>query len=514
MGKKMDRAGSFTREPRTDGELRSGARLPSRFSSVALFTFGFASFFLTAAVWTWSPIQPLFDPRSSALLAACALLFHFVICGRRLGSFDPGIWVPVLFFLHYFGMTIAIELIGSSSFYTYDAWGMGLPRVEQGFAAALLTLVAFLFGFHLVPLADMASSPQIPLSDERSIRSAGHLLLWGGLAMIGIGIPLVGASIVFGHYGEMKETMKFGLADFRLIGAGFIFAVAGVCAVLSSATRAGSPSVVWGVAGSVLIFIFLVLTGDRTGMSTLAFGGGWVFTQRIKKVPRWFVVAGFILMFLISPMIKEYRVWKNLEETSTLTLSDLAASTFYEMGSSVQVFSWTLEEIPANKPYDWGMSVVAQTLEIIPNFGLRVGERLIRFDPLEHRPSKWITWVANPVKYAVAGGGYGFAVGAEWYFNFGFPGLLFGMMFLGWLTAYTRNHSRDSSWRLLMATLMFIFMVNVVRNSLGYPLRSTAWPLVAFLILARFIPSVIGRRPRPEQPHLQASASSYDPQFR
>ena len=114
---------------------------------------------------------------------------------------------------------------------------------------------------------------------------------------------------------------------------------------------------------------------------------------------------------------------------------------------------------------------------------------------MKYRPNEWVTWVADPIRYYADGGGYGYAVGAEWYFNFGLPGMFFGMILLGWLTAYTRNHSRDGPWELTLACLMFLFMVIIVRNDLGYPMRSTVWPIIGFLILRQVGHYLIPRTP-------------------
>jgi hypothetical protein len=124
-----------------------------------------------------------------------------------------------------------------------------------------------------------------------------------------------------------------------------------------------------------------------------------------------------------------------------------------------------------------------QILNGIPNFRGKVGNRILSFDPLEYDPSKWVTWTASPNKYYNAGGGFGYAVGAEWYFNFGFPGVFFGMIWMGWLTAFMRNRSRKNTMWLIVACLYFGLLVTVVRNDIGYPLRTMMWPLVGYWIL-------------------------------
>jgi oligosaccharide repeat unit polymerase len=472
----------------------------SRPSVLALTVLGSASILLTGIVWFWPQDRPPFGPGTCLALAVVLLIVHLVGIGRRLGSFDPGMWVPVLIILHSFGMVVAVEMIPDSGYFDYDPYGKGVPRVEQGFALALLTQVLFMFGFHLFPMRSMRGQPPPPGEASSSVRLASHALLWGGALMIIIGIPVAGVGLVFGHYGEAKEAAKFAEEDFRLIGAGYLFATAGIYGLIASARSHWDSSFLSAAGASLLLLIFLFLTGDRTGMSVLAFAGGWAYTQRLQRVPTWFVVTGFIVMFLFMPIVKEYRTWRNVDESTRAPISSLAAITFYEMGSTVQVYSYTLEEIPKNKDYDWGMSVVAQFVNIIPNFGTTAGRRFMSFDPLDHDPSKWVTWAANPSKYFRSGGGYGYAVGAEWYFNLGMPGVFFGMILMGVMTGYFRDRVHRSTMWMISSAIMFGFMVGVVRNDVGYPMRTALWPLAGYAIMVPIFNRFLGRRSGPREP--------------
>jgi oligosaccharide repeat unit polymerase len=385
--------------------------------------------------------------------------------------------------LHYFGMVVPVELVPDSGYYTYDTYNYGLPQVARGFAMALDVFVLYILGFHLLPTLNLNRRPDPRVPAESAIVISSVLLMLGGTAMMLIGIPLTGAGVVFGAYGEMKEAVKFGLADYRFIGAGFLFAAGGIYGVLATIDRLRSTRFRIAMACAVFILVFLVLTGDRTGMSLVIFSGGWALTQRVVRIPRWIVVGGFCFMFLLMPIIKEYREYRDVEETQAKSVIQLASATFYEMGSSVQIHSFTIDRIPSEKDFNWGKSVIVQILNGIPNFRGKVGNRILSFDPLEYDPSKWVTWTASPNKYYNAGGGFGYAVGAEWYFNFGFPGVFFGMIWMGWLTAFMRNRSRKNTMWLIVACLYFGLLVTVVRNDIGYPLRTMMWPLVGYWIL-------------------------------
>jgi hypothetical protein len=130
--------------------------------------------------------------------------------------------------------------------------------------------------------------------------------------------------------------------------------------------------------------------------------------------------------------------------------------------------------------------------------------RYFGLDALKHNPSKWLVATANPSKWRKQAGGYGYALGAEWYFNFGMPGVLFGMAFLGFGMNWVRNRSRTSPLWLTFASLLSIMGVTLVRNDFGYPFRQLLWPFATLLIFQLLLPTrrtaprfAAAARPRP-----------------
>jgi hypothetical protein len=192
---------------------------------------------------------------------------------------------------------------------------------------------------------------------------------------------------------------------------------------------------------------------------------------------------------LLMPIMKEYREFKTTEESQQKNLSTLSLSILTEMGSTYQVFCYTLEHIPKDKDYDYGMSLVDSVLNAIPNVGLTAGKSFI-LNPLEHQPSKWITSFINPIKFTV-GGGYGYAIGAQWYFDFGIPGVLLGMIAVGYLTARIRNAARRGGLMLVWSGLFCQGLILLTRNTIGYPMRVMFWPLIAVFVF-RYVFSTLG----------------------
>ena len=450
---------------------------------------------LFCLVLAW-PRGGLWGPGVSTLLAWILFACHLALCGRRLGAFDPGIWIPVLMLLHYFGMPIAVELMRDPVYVDYDAWNVGgPPQLSLSFAVALLTLACFLCGFHAAGVPELASAPEPPGPERRPLLGPALCLLLGGFAFILVGIPLGGADLIFGSYGDYKLAMKYADADLRFFSTGFIFVHCGIYGLLAC-HEPRHPWRLWGaLAASAVLGAFLVIAGNRSGLSVLALSGGWVFTQRVRRVPRWPVVLAFSVAMVGMPILGQWRQAK-AEHVEVAGLRHLAAAVFYEMGETLPVYSYTLEYIPEEKGFDYGMSVLNQLIMNVPNLG-GVGRRF-GLDPLAHDPDNWVTYVANPIKYQRLLGGYGYALGAEWYFNFGMPGVLLGMILTGFVTGWVRARSRRSAAWSTFAALFYGMMLAIVRNDLGYPLRTLLWPLVGLWLLQALWPR--------SRPHVAAAA--------
>jgi oligosaccharide repeat unit polymerase len=456
------------------------------YAPVALFVLGMATLMLFFLSWL-VPSQDLWGPGISAAIGWALFAVHIVSTRRYLSAFDPAIWVPVNMLLNYFGMVIAVAL--SSKKLNYDPFNLGTPpRLNLSFTAALLTLTAFMLGTHLAGWMRSNRDPEEWPASARSIYGPAWAVTLLGSAMIAIGIPIAGPALLFGAYGDMKAAQKFATADLRFFSTGIIILQCGLFALVASYDRTRPWSLRFVFLAAAFLAMLRVSIGDRAGLMTLALGAGWAYTQRVRRVPHWITVAGFIGAFLVMPIIGEFRQYRSVDTSGGFELRELAASTFYDMGSSLIAFSYTLEHIPRDKSYDYGLSIVAQLLDNIPNVGLSPG-RLFGLAVLEHNPSKWLVATANPSKWKNAAGGYGYAVGAEWYFNFGMPGILIGMVSLGYLTGRVRNRSRRSPLVLTFASLMTIMMVGLVRNDFGYPFRLVLWPFITLMIFYFVMPS-------------------------
>jgi oligosaccharide repeat unit polymerase len=476
--------------PTTATSAHRGGDAPFR-SLPALVLFGMVSLILTPIAWLWYDLGAPWGPGGSALIAWTLLVVHLTV-GRRLhGSVDILIWIPVLFAMFYFGAPVAVDLFGA--FDNYDPYGLGhpAPRLDQAFAVALLGYSAFLFGIHAAGIRPL-TRPRRPAHD-RDLLVPGFILLTIGTCMLAVGVVVSGFSTLRTlGYGELMDIRKFAGADFRLISVGVYFAPAGAIAMLAS-HRPGrlAPTILACLSLLPPMALNLAL-GDRGNVMIIGLSAAWVASQRIVRLPHAVVLTAFLFGMLSGPIVAEYRQYRSVSETSRASLTHLVAATFYETGSTIQVFGYTIDEIPARRHYDWGLSVVNPLWELLPNLG-RLGSKGALLDITEHHPGVWVVKVANPNKFETNLGGYGYAIAAEWYFNFGIPGVLLGMIFTGWLTARVRNASADSALKLTWSGIFFGMMTLLIRNTLGAPTRMAIWSIAALAGIA-FIWRLLGPR--------------------
>jgi oligosaccharide repeat unit polymerase len=484
-----------------------GAAITERraaFYPFALIFFACASTILFGAILFWRSGAGFWGPGGSTLAAWGFVAVHVVSCRRVLNAFDPVAWVPVLMLLFYMGLPISIHLFGVG---TYDSWGLGYPpRLDQAFAVALLCIATFILGTHLAGFRNLSEVLPDGGVEPRSIRIPALCLLWGGFAMTLVGIAVTGADLLFGDYSTMRTAHATGASDMRLFGTGQLFAQAGVFGVLAT-HNSRRKLMTWVALGLAALLVLLMIgTGDRGGLGALIFGTGWVYSLRVRRVPSWSVVAGFLFAFLMIPVVGEYRIYGDAKGAEQQSVAELVAGSFYEMGGTINVFCYTIDNIPSNKPYDWGLSYVAQILRLIPNFGIMVGGQTTPLSTINHDPSNWLTLTASPSKYYLTSARYGYAMGAEWYFNYGLPGVLVGMTLIGWVTGRFRNSARNNPFWLTVSALYVSMMMLLVRNSLAYPIRTMVWPLVGMLIIYALVP----KRRKPDHATSDLSLNDLD----
>jgi oligosaccharide repeat unit polymerase len=451
-------------------------------SIVACFSFGMLSLLLLPLSYFWPREGGWWSMEITLAIALASFGMHLAVGQRRLNAFDPSIWFPISMLLFYFGVPIASAL--SPGPYHYSWWNLGLPpQLDRALIVSLMAFVAFLLGFHIVGIKNMSNRPRFEPKSDRALLYAGLCLLAGGIAMNMLGILIAGPSLIFGAYGEMRKAGFHAVYDSRLIGIGFLFAAGGVYAVLASFDRRQLWALVLSGLGGAYISLFLLLTGDRGGLSAFVVAAGWVWVTRIRGLRKRWIVPALLATIIVMPMFKEYRQYRSTDESRAMSVRDLVTAGFTEMGNAIGALTYSLEYIPSDKGYDYGLSYVQGLLGAVPNPSPARGKPLLQLNPLKHAPGHWLTATVDPIQYAAHGPNRGFSYVAEWYFNFGLPGVLLGMILTGYVISRIRNQAAASGMVLATSALVLGMSLLLVRNHFGYPLKTALWPFTGMLVL-------------------------------
>jgi oligosaccharide repeat unit polymerase len=380
----------------------------------------------------------------------------------------------------------------------YDQWGGGNAAfVARGYCASLLSFVTLLWGIQLAGVRPLQGSPRRDSGMDRSLATSALIFALGSLALVGFGVALVGPSTVFGIYQDWWDAKALG-ADQRFIDIGLVFSFSSVFALIAT----DEPGARWrrwfAYVAALIVATMAVQKGDRSVLIALGIGTGWCYTQRIGRL-RWVtVLAAATVAMVFMPVIVEWRAHRSVEESRNTSAYELLGKSIYSMGSSANALVFTLEFIPATRGYHWGGTFRHTLLTGIPNFGLSKGKEWAR-GSIEDTPSNWLSRIISPGWYA-RGGGYGYSMAAEWYYNFGFPGLVLGMTLVGWGLARARNASFRSSLALVWSACLFAGVAVWVRNTSGTPFKVAVWPVIGLFVIDRLLRLLRGRSRRSRVP--------------
>jgi len=443
------------------------------------------TFVLLSIVAFWNDFGNLWGPPTSAALAVCVLIVHVLLVRGRVTPTDPVVWLPICIVIFYFGTPIAIEVIYSTPPERgYDPWlgEIGPPRsLWRGYAMALLTLVTFTFGLYLAGFKDLSGGPDPTARPDQSLVIPAYILTFGAMLMIVVGIIIVGGpSVVFGLYGDWWAAKDAG-ADQRFVDVGIVLASAGTVAMIACADRRRPLRLYLAVFVFVLLTLINVQKGARAIIITTGIAAGWCYTQRVGRLRLTAVLAAALVAFVVLPVIREWRSTRSLEETPNTSARDLVGETFYSMGSIVMIYGYVLDFVPEQRPYAMGRSFYEAFRNAIPNVTLSKGKSWATSTTYDH-PASYITSQVSPGWFA-NGGGYGFAMGAEFYWNFGFPGVVVGVTLFGYFIGRVRNASGISTFKLILSALFFANTASFVRDAMGAPVRMFSYPFIALLIL-------------------------------
>jgi oligosaccharide repeat unit polymerase len=304
-----------------------------------------------------------------------------------------------------------------------------VPSFSQNTLDATLLLVLLsLSSLHLGALLTAARR-----KTKLVIRTSLHLPKAQNLRMIGwflltISIPawafvirgFINVRISEGYAGLYQQNNPQGIDNWPLFLSTFL--IPGAIFLL-----AGSKDQIVGVLVSgfciCLLSIAWFFLGARSTAIMPVIGYAWVFHTCIRPLPATLIlIPAAVMLFVLFPLIGVLRSSRSVE-LSYATLSETyfsidtpVVSIISEMGDSMRPVAHTLELVPSQRPFDFGIGYLHALLSAIPNFVTP-----LHFD-LEYRtPDLWLTDTVDPAR-AAAGGAIGYSFIAEAYLAFGWIG--------------------------------------------------------------------------------------------
>lgn len=199
------------------------------------------------------------------------------------------------------------------------------------------------------------------------------------------------------------------------------------------------------------------------------------FVEKPKKFGwmLWSFIGYFALEFVVSIGLNRTSGFQDMESTATSALT-LLGNILGEFGGTNYTVALALEHFPTDVPFGYGLTYLLSWIYILPNFGYNSWDIMSR-----------TTYVDYLKGYTTSGLG-GSYIG-EAYYNFGYFGLIFLIIFgcfLAWYDKKIIQHlKRNNTLKVLayFGTMPYVFMIT--RSYFKDMLRPFIWIMLGSYVL-------------------------------
>ena len=243
--------------------------------------------------------------------------------------------------------------------------------------------------------------------------------------------------------------------------------------------------------------IVALLVGGRSGAVMTMLGMLLAFHYFIRPIRKKDMIVGAGVAYLGMAVLNAIATFRNLMNRSLGDLVELTVSSLGnavgellgELGWTLTSICWTMELVPSDYPYRYGMTYLASLTTAIPSsfFGGRANHPVVIWAHL----AEWLQGALNK-SY-----GPGFSMIAEAYINYGGMGIVM-MAIVGFLIAkyLTRVSRKDAEINLIGSTFQILFIMTImkslVRSSVSVAFRDVFFVLLPLYLLIRL--SIKGKK--------------------
>lgn len=365
---------------------------------------------------------------------------------------------------------------------------------------SLLLVLAGLAGLHfgaVLAFSPKEGSERQPPDSYFALRITGWTLLAASLGPLWAQLREVVSLVSVGGYMALyqQDLAAAGVASAtgaaaELVLPGAFFVLAG--SVQRRFERMAALAVLSGYCGTLLF------AGYRGHSILPLVSAAWLWDCVIGRIPRAVILAAAaVLVSFVFPLVRATRDLPAAERTvSTEAYSELgdrsAVSGLSEMGGSLATVAYTIELVPAQRPYDLGMGYAYALLTIIPSVFWDRHPSVAR-----GTPSAWLIETVDPIT-ASLGGGLGFSFIADAYLNFGAFGVPLISLLMGFGIVRFSRWASGSAARLAVVATFLPFLLFSARSEIANLPRPLVWysfaPYALYFFFRRLLEKLSSRR--------------------
>jgi len=238
----------------------------------------------------------------------------------------------------------------------------------------------------------------------------------------------------------------------------------------------GLWSIVIGYSGS------MILSGLRHEGAPLLISFAWLYHTRIRRLPRTAILSAGVALLALFGIVSITRctglAWlgsiAETRATSAVAESPIV-TTLSEMGGTLATVAHTVDLVPSNRPFDYGVGYAYTLLCLMPRFGWDVHPSVTHGSY-----SDWMSRTVDPVS-AAHGLGLGYSFIAEPFANFGWYGVVPLLAMIGYLLVRMSDWAtqKNDPPRYAAVASFLAFFLFFPRAESSYMIR----PLVYFSLL-------------------------------
>ncbi|MEF2293183.1 O-antigen polysaccharide polymerase Wzy [Virgibacillus dokdonensis] len=347
----------------------------------------------------------------------------------------------------------------------------------------ILSLLCFVLGASISEVTSRNKSKKYQKKDpNQKHQYTDEVINFSGVALLLIG--LISFIIDFDFSWINSSYKNFGgttlfkfLWTISLPTSGFVFATSNI-----------KKNQIIGFSILFLVSFIYIVIGNRGYSISILLTAIWLYDNQIRKLPkRKLIFLSLLIVFIISVFyqMKSFTIQQKLnviDSMQYINLENMFLSLFEESSITYRTLIYTVQSVPIDKGFEWGLSYFWALTTLVPNiFGTSAHPSVIFYE----NPSEWLAWTFSP-EQASLGFGFGFSNLGEAYFNFGLVGIVFSNFAFGFLLETLNKNAKkllNQRHKLILVAIVISNLFWGIRNPLSSIIRDAFYQYIIFVVI-------------------------------